>query len=96
MALTGDGFFVVQDGQVQSLTRAGNFQLDKAGNLITSDGQSVMGFAASNGTVNESGSLTPITIPIKWNWHCEGYLDLFGGYQSQLLGCGRERRSTHR
>ena len=64
MALAGDGFFVVQDGDVQSLTRAGNFQLDKAGNLITTDGQSVMGFAASNGTVNASGSLTPITIPI--------------------------------
>ena len=64
MALNGDGFFVVQHGNVQSLTRAGNFQLDKAGNLITTDGQSVMGFAAINGTVNASGSLTPLTIPI--------------------------------
>src|SRR5580700_9857623 len=32
MALDGNGFFVVQQGGVQSLTRAGNFQLDSQGN----------------------------------------------------------------
>ena len=31
MALAGNGFFVVQQGGVQSLTRAGNFQLNSNG-----------------------------------------------------------------
>jgi flagellar hook protein FlgE len=67
MALAGNGFFVVQQGGVQSLTRAGNFQLSSSGNLITQDGQSVMGYGAVNGVVNQNSSLTPITIPVGLN-----------------------------
>ncbi len=67
MALAGNGFFVVQQGGVQSLTRAGNFQLSSSGNLITQDGQQVMGYAALNGVVNQNSSLTPITIPVGVN-----------------------------
>jgi flagellar hook protein FlgE len=67
MALAGSGFFVVQQGGVQSLTRAGNFQLSSSGNLITQDGQQVMGYAAVNGVVNQNSSLTPITIPVGLN-----------------------------
>jgi flagellar hook protein FlgE len=67
MALAGNGFFVVQQGGVQSLTRAGNFQLDSNGDLITQDGQQVMGYAAVNGVVNQNSSLTPITIPVGVN-----------------------------
>jgi flagellar hook protein FlgE len=67
MALAGNGFFVVQQGGVQSLTRAGNFQLSSSGNLITQDGQQVMGYGAVNGVVNQNSSLTPITIPVGLN-----------------------------
>jgi flagellar hook protein FlgE len=67
MALAGNGFFVVQQGGVQSLTRAGNFQLSSNGNLITQDGQQVMGYAAVNGVVNQNSSLSPITIPVGLN-----------------------------
>jgi len=67
MALAGNGFFVVQQGGVQSLTRAGNFQLSSSGNLITQDGQQVMGYAAVNGVVNQNSSLAPITIPVGLN-----------------------------
>jgi flagellar hook protein FlgE len=67
MALAGNGFFVVEQGGVQSLTRAGNFQLSSNGNLITQDGQQVMGYAAVNGVVNQNSSLTPITIPVGLN-----------------------------
>jgi flagellar hook protein FlgE len=35
MALSGNGFFVVEQGGVQSLTRAGDFQLNSNGNLVT-------------------------------------------------------------
>jgi len=67
MALNGDGFFVVQSGQTQSLTRDGNFQLSKTGSLETSDGQTVMGFGASNGVINSSSNLIPLTLPLGGN-----------------------------
>ena len=67
MALAGNGFFVVNQSGVQSLTRAGNFQLSSNGDLITQDGQQVMGYAAVNGVVNQNSSLTPITIPVGVN-----------------------------
>jgi flagellar hook protein FlgE len=63
MALAGNGFFVVEQGGVQSLTRAGNFQLNSNGTLITQDGQQVMGYPAVNGVVDQTAPLTPITIP---------------------------------
>ena len=67
MALNGNGFFVVQQGNVQSLTRAGNFELDTHGNLITQDGLSVMGFPAIGGTATNSGVLAPISLPVGAN-----------------------------
>jgi flagellar hook protein FlgE len=67
MALAGNGFFVVQQDGVQSLTRAGNFQLSSSGNLTTVDGEQVMGYEAVNGVVNQSAGLKPITIPVGAN-----------------------------
>jgi flagellar basal-body rod protein FlgF len=43
VALQGDGFFVVQKGQERLLTRAGNFRLTAAGNLVTQQGYPVLG-----------------------------------------------------
>jgi flagellar hook protein FlgE len=63
MALSGNGFFVVQQGGVQLLTRAGDFQLNSNGNLVTQNGQQVMGYPVVNGVVNQTAPLTPITIP---------------------------------
>lgn len=67
MAVAGNGFFVVQQNGVQSLTRAGNFQLDSSGNLITVDGEHVMGYSALNGVVNQAGGLQGLTIPVGAN-----------------------------
>jgi flagellar hook protein FlgE len=64
MALSGNGFFLVNQNGVQSLTRAGNFQISSNGGLITQDGQQVMGYPATNGVVNQNGSLQPIVIPV--------------------------------
>jgi flagellar hook protein FlgE len=63
MALSGDGFFVVQQNGVQSLTRAGDFQLVSNGNLITTEGENVMGYSAANGVISGSSSLAPLTLP---------------------------------
>ena len=64
MALSGDGFFVTEQGGVQALSRAGNFQLNQQGNLITVDGASVMGYPVQNGVVNANAALTPLVLPI--------------------------------
>jgi flagellar hook protein FlgE len=64
MALDGNGFFIVEQNGVQSLTRAGNFQVSANGDLTTQDGQQVMGYPAVNGVVNQNASLQPITIPV--------------------------------
>jgi flagellar hook protein FlgE len=63
VALQGNGFFVVSDGQAQYLTRAGNFSVDASGNMITSSGLRVMGYPAVNGVVNTNAALAPINIP---------------------------------
>jgi flagellar basal-body rod protein FlgF/flagellar basal-body rod protein FlgG len=42
MAIQGDGYFVVQKGEDKLLTRAGNFQLTAAGELITPQGYPVL------------------------------------------------------
>ncbi len=63
VALQGNGFFLVSNGNEQFLTRAGNFSMDSSGNLITSNGLNVMGYPAVNGVVNSSASLVPIHIP---------------------------------
>jgi flagellar hook protein FlgE len=67
MALSGSGFFMVEQGGDMSLTRAGNFQLDQQGNLITADGENVMGYGVANGAVNVNGGLVPLQLPVTAN-----------------------------
>jgi flagellar hook protein FlgE len=64
VALQGSGFFVVNDGNMQYLSRAGNFQTDSTGNLITTNGFNVMGYPAPGGKVDTNSPLTAINIPI--------------------------------
>jgi len=64
IALNGGGFFVVNQKGLQQLTRAGDFQLDQSGNLTTTTGDGVMGYAAANGVVNTNTPLTTLQIPV--------------------------------
>ena len=64
VALQGSGFFVVGSGNNTLLTRDGDFSLDLNGNLVTSNGLSVMGFPAANGIVNTNAPLAPVHIPV--------------------------------
>ncbi len=65
VALNGSGFFVVSNGSGgYEYTRAGDFTLDSDGNLVTSDGLSVMGYPATDGVVNTNAPLTAINIPV--------------------------------
>ena len=64
VAIQGGGFFVVKDQNNQTLfTRAGNFEIDQSGNLVTLSGENVQGWAAAGGVVNPNGAPSNITIP---------------------------------
>jgi flagellar hook protein FlgE len=65
VALNGNGFFVVGNGQGSyELTRAGDFSMDTNGNLVSSSGLSVMGYPAVNGVVNTNAPLVAMNIPV--------------------------------
>jgi flagellar hook protein FlgE len=62
VAIQGDGFFIVEKDGTREYTRAGDFSVNKANFLITSDGQSVLGFPAVNGVVDSGGSIAPLQL----------------------------------
>jgi len=70
LAISGDGFFVVSDGDRNFYTRAGTFGLDKDGTLVNpGNGLKVQGWMATRNqagemAVNPSGSTEDIVIPI--------------------------------
>lgn len=63
VAVTGSGFFVVQpiNGGVQ-YTRGGNFTVNSSGQLVTSSGQLVLGYPATNGVVTPGATLSPLQM----------------------------------
>ena len=66
-AVQGDGFFIVQDGSGHELfTRAGNFQADKVGNLLTDTGYAVQGWTTlnSDGSIDTNGPVSNIVVPV--------------------------------
>lgn len=66
LAVQGNGFFVLRDNVGGRLfSRAGNFSLDKGGNLATSTGALVQGYTTRDaaGNIVTSGALGNISIP---------------------------------
>src|SRR5579862_852292 len=63
-AIQGDGFFIVKDSSgTLNYTRAGNFQVDASGNLVTATGEKVEGWTQTGGVLNTNGAISDITIP---------------------------------
>lgn len=64
LAVAGDGYFVVKEGNAQYYTRAGNFYLDDNGTLVTSDGLKVQQY--ENGVLKDVAvnvnSVLPATL----------------------------------
>ena len=63
-AIQGNGFFVVNNNGATQYTRAGSFQVDLSGNLLTPTGEQVQGWMATNGVVNTGGPVGNITVPV--------------------------------
>ena len=64
VAINGKGFFQVKatDGTT-SYTRAGNFKLDKDGNIVTNNGSAVMGYPTDPAGVRQSFDAQPLRLP---------------------------------
>ncbi|MGA2589765.1 MAG: flagellar hook protein FlgE [Bryobacteraceae bacterium] len=63
-AIQGSGFFVVNNNGTTQYTRAGSFQVDLSGNLLTPSGQLVQGWMATGGVVDTGGPIGNITVPV--------------------------------
>jgi len=57
LSIEGEGFFIVKgaQGDVTRFTRAGNFGIDKLGNIVTSNGKNVYGWHDYGGAPNADG-----------------------------------------
>jgi flagellar hook protein FlgE len=63
MALSGNGFFVVQSASgLPDYTRAGDFATNKSGQIVTPSGELVLGYPATNGVVNTAAALQPLQV----------------------------------
>ncbi|WP_104191924.1 flagellar hook protein FlgE [Cryobacterium sp. Y82] len=62
--INGDGFFVTSLGGETLYTRAGSFNFDSAGRLVSPDGAIVQGWGATNGVVNAGGATGNMTLPV--------------------------------
>ena len=61
--ISGDGFFLTKAGNETLYTRAGSFDFDGVGNLVTPDGAILQGWMAVNGVVNPNGPVGNLAIP---------------------------------
>jgi flagellar hook protein FlgE len=63
--IEGDGFFVTRNGSGEQLfTRAGSFDFDGAGKLVTPDGSILQGWMAdAAGNVNPNGPIGDLSVP---------------------------------
>src|SRR5215218_1463198 len=62
--IEGDGFFVTRSGTEELYTRAGSFDFDGTGKLVTPDASVLRGWMAQpDGTVNPNGPIEDLTVP---------------------------------
>ncbi|MFZ3453275.1 flagellar hook protein FlgE [Arthrobacter sp. 7Tela_A1] len=63
MMISGDGYFVTRQGTQTTYTRAGAFDLDADGRLVTTDGKIVQGWTGVNGVINTGGAVGNVQLP---------------------------------
>jgi flagellar hook protein FlgE len=65
LAINGDGFFILSDGEQNYFSRAGSFRFDSTGRLVNpTSGRIVQGkMADANGVIQDGGALQDLTVP---------------------------------
>lgn len=66
-AVQGEGFFIVRDGDLTLYSRAGNFQLNQDQNLVTLNGESVLGWVRDRSTNTVDTGTPPEGITLQGN-----------------------------
>jgi flagellar hook protein FlgE len=62
--IEGDGFFVTRAGNESLYTRAGSFDFDSTGKLVTADGSILQGWMAQpDGSINPNGPVKDLSVP---------------------------------
>ncbi|MGE5446592.1 MAG: flagellar hook-basal body complex protein [Ignavibacteriales bacterium] len=61
LAIDGNGFFIVKQGNANAYTRAGQFSLDKNGNIVNPDGLVLQGYLA-DALGNITGTLGDLNV----------------------------------
>lgn len=65
MAISGQGFFALQTKSgTRAYSRAGNFTVDKSGGLVDPNGNMVLGWNRSGGSVTVTGTPVPVRIDL--------------------------------
>ena len=64
LLISGDGFFVTELAGETLFTRAGSFDFDADGRLVSPDGAIVQGWGAQNGVVTAGGATGDIRLPV--------------------------------
>ncbi|MEK3989577.1 flagellar basal-body rod protein FlgF [Robertmurraya sp. FSL R5-0851] len=64
LAISGDGYFMVKQGDAQFYTRAGNFYLDDNGSLVNGDGYKVQAFTIDPNTGNVSNQFGDVAVNV--------------------------------
>jgi flagellar hook protein FlgE len=61
--INGDGFFVTKFGNESLYTRAGSFDFDGFGQIVTPDGAILQGWMGKDGVVDTNGAIGPLSVP---------------------------------
>ena len=62
MAITGEGFFTLKNNSGYTYTRAGNFQVDQNGNVVSPQGGNLQVYPPNGAGGFDTGSLSDLTI----------------------------------
>ncbi|NLN47164.1 MAG: flagellar hook-basal body complex protein, partial [Clostridiaceae bacterium] len=63
LSLDGDGFFVVNNGEQNLFTRAGNFTMDRDNRLVNASGMYVLGWSLPDPTDPPTAVVVPDVVP---------------------------------
>ena len=64
LAIEGKGFFIVNRGSDQLYTRAGSFRQNEDGDLVSIEGDRLLGYGVDANFNIAAGALTPLNIPL--------------------------------
>lgn len=107
LAIEGDGFFTVSEGANTFYTRAGNFDVDRQGNIITASGLKVLGWSRdAKGNIDTSKSpaqinLANLSMPpeatskITFNGNLDDKIDKNGGTYEYAVTVFDSKGSEH-